>query len=65
LALLADAHKISITLIAGTRDKVVPARFVQKLKNQKPVLDYHSLNANHNELIGMSGEHLYKLLRKQ
>lgn len=65
LILLAEVHKISITLIAGTRDKVVPARLIQKLKNQKPVLDYHSLNASHNELIGMSGEHLYKLLQKQ
>lgn len=65
LALLADAHKIAITLIAGTRDKVVPARLVQKLKNQKPELYYHSLNANHNELIAMSSVHIFTLLRKQ
>lgn len=65
LALLANTHKISITLLAGTRDKVVPARLVQKLKNQKPVLHYYSLDANHNELIGIGGEHLFKLLRKQ
>ncbi|HRG11449.1 MAG TPA: alpha/beta hydrolase [Cyclobacteriaceae bacterium] len=65
LALMADVHKITITLIAGTRDKVVPARLVQILKNQKPVLHYHLLDANHNELIDMSGEHLFKFLRKQ
>lgn len=65
LALLADVYKINITLIAGTRDKVVPARLVQKLKNQKPILHYYSLDANHNELIGMSSEHLTELLRKQ
>lgn len=65
LALLVDGHKIIITLIAGTRDKVVPARLVQKLKNQKPELHYHSFDANHNELIGMSGGQLFKFLQKQ
>jgi pimeloyl-ACP methyl ester carboxylesterase len=62
---LADAHKIAITLMAGTRDKIVPTRLVQKLKDQVPQLSYQVLDANHNELIGMSGEQIFKLLQKQ
>lgn len=57
-------HNIVVTLIAGTRDKIVPASLVQKLQ-RKPQLHYHSLNANHNELIGMSSKHIFKLLSNQ
>ncbi len=65
LAQLAEVHKVTVTIIAGTRDKLVPARLVQKLKNQKPALHYHALDANHYELVGLSSEHLFQLLQKQ
>lgn len=65
LGQLANHYKMHITLVAGTRDKIVPATLVQKLQYRMPQLHYHSLNANHNELIGMSSNLIFKLLHNQ
>jgi len=65
LARLAETNGLSITLIAGKRDKIVPATLVQKLTRQIPQIQFFSFDANHNELIGVSGEVIFKVLRNQ
>ncbi|MCW5911735.1 MAG: alpha/beta hydrolase [Cyclobacteriaceae bacterium] len=65
LTRLVNSNPLRIILIAGTRDKIVPAKLVKRLTKQIPQVRFYELNANHNELISMSGDHVFEVLNNQ
>lgn len=65
LSRLAIANRFSLTLIAGSRDRLVPASLVEKLKRSIPTAQLHVFDTNHNDLIGMSRETIFKVLNNQ
>ncbi|MBX2916087.1 MAG: alpha/beta hydrolase [Cyclobacteriaceae bacterium] len=65
LTQLMHTHRFSITLIAGSRDKLVPARLVKKLKNYIADAPLHVFDTHHNDLIEASQETIFKVLNNQ
>jgi pimeloyl-ACP methyl ester carboxylesterase len=65
LTKLVHDYPIRLTLVAGSHDRLVPIKLVEKLKHSLPAAQLQVFDTNHNDLIRLSSQSVLAVLHNQ